>query len=165
MRAVRVTWAALVAAGMLTLAASIGIVAAEDGTVTITEKNERYAFTPGEITVTLGGSVTWTNDSDAPHTVDADDGTSFESEQFTEGQTFSHTFDVAGTFPYHCDIHDYMKGTVTVLEAGLTLPPTDTEGPLAPASGTPHLWQILLALGLLLLLTSWFLRTRPRATD
>ena len=30
------------------------------------------------------------------------------------GQTFSHTFAAAGSVPYHCSIHPFMKGTVTV---------------------------------------------------
>ena len=165
MRAVRIMWAATLAAGLLTLAGSVGIVAAEDATVTITEADERYAFEPARLSVTLGSTVTWTNDSDAPHTVDADDGTSFESEQFNEGETFEHTFDAAGTFAYHCDIHDYMKGTITVLASGQTLPPTDTEGPIPSSSAPAKSWQILLGLGLLLLVAAWFLRTRPSPTS
>lgn len=159
MRALRITWAAIAAAGLLSLAAGIGIVAAEDGTVRITESNERYAYTPGEITVTLGGTVTWTNDSDAPHTVDADDG-SFESEQFDEGETYQHTFDTAGDFAYHCDIHDYMTGTVHVLAAGLTPPPTDTEFPVATDAGTTVPWQPLVAIGVGLVASAVILRRR-----
>ena len=78
--------------------------------------------------------MTWTNDSDAPHTVDSDSGGELESGNFTEGQTFEHTFNATGTFAYHCDIHEYMKGTVVVLAAGVTAPPTSTApAPTAPA--------------------------------
>ena len=159
MRAFRITWAAFAAAGLLTLAAGIGLVAAQNGGVRITESNERYAYTPGEITIALGDSVTWTNDSDAPHTVDADDG-SFESEQFDEGQTYQNTFDTAGDFAYHCDIHDYMTGTVHVLAAGLTPPPTDTELPIASDPGTTVPWQPLLAIGAGLLASAVILRRK-----
>jgi plastocyanin len=30
------------------------------------------------------------------------------------GATFSQTFTTAGTFPYHCNIHSNMHGTITV---------------------------------------------------
>ena len=31
-----------------------------------------------------------------------------------QGATVSNTFNGAGTFAYHCTIHPFMKGTVTV---------------------------------------------------
>jgi plastocyanin len=45
--------------------------------------------------------------------VTADDA-SFTSDTIAGGATFSHTFDTAGTFAYHCTIHSQMKATVTV---------------------------------------------------
>jgi Copper binding proteins, plastocyanin/azurin family. len=30
------------------------------------------------------------------------------------GKSFSHTFDKPGSFPYHCAVHTFMTGTVTV---------------------------------------------------
>ncbi len=32
----------------------------------------------------------------------------------TQNQTFMFTFNTAGTFAYHCNIHTYMKATITV---------------------------------------------------
>jgi plastocyanin len=116
--------------GLLLLA---GPVIAANGSVSIKEADERYAYTPKTVYVNVGESVTWTNDSDAPHTVDSDTGGELESGNFTEGQTFEHAFNATGTFAYHCDIHDYMKGTVVVLAAGVTPPSTNT----APASTAP----------------------------
>jgi plastocyanin len=124
---------------VLALAAVFGLLLvagpaiAANGSVSIKESDERYAYTPKTVYVNVGESVTWTNDSDAPHTVDSDTGDEMESGNFTEDQTFEHTFDATGTFAYHCDIHDYMKGTVVVLAAGVTAPPTNT----APASTAP----------------------------
>ena len=72
-----------------------------------------FAFSPADLTVKVGTTVTWTNEDGAPHIVATDDG-SFKSETLNKGDTFSFTFSQAGTFPYHCGIHASMKGTVTV---------------------------------------------------
>ena len=72
-----------------------------------------FAFAPAAITVSVGGTVTWTNSDSAGHTVTADDG-SFKSDTLVSGATFSQTFAKAGTFAYHCSIHSAMTGTVTV---------------------------------------------------
>jgi plastocyanin len=72
-----------------------------------------FAFDPGSLRAEAGQSVTWTNQDDAPHTVTADDG-AFDSGNLAGGEEFSFTFDQAGTFAYHCNIHQSMKGTVTV---------------------------------------------------
>jgi plastocyanin len=72
-----------------------------------------FAFQPGEITVSVGTTVTWTNNDTPGHTVTADDG-SFKSDTLATGTTFSQTFASAGTFAYHCSIHSSMTGTVTV---------------------------------------------------
>ena len=73
-----------------------------------------FHYTPNTITVHVGDTVLWHNLSHFHHTVDADD-ESFESEILYQGDDFSHTFDGTGTFKYHCDIHDFMHGTVVVL--------------------------------------------------
>lgn len=73
-----------------------------------------FAFSPAAVTVTVGGTVTWTHADGAPHTVVADDG-AFESARLGQGDTFSNTFLQAGSVPYHCSIHPSMTGTVTVM--------------------------------------------------
>ena len=72
-----------------------------------------FAFQPTALTVGKGTAVTWTNTGSVGHTVTADDA-SFTSDTIAAGTTFSHTFDTAGTFAYHCSIHSQMKATVTV---------------------------------------------------
>ena len=43
------------------------------------------------------------------------------------GGTFSHTFDTAGTFLYHCEVHPtLMNGQIVVLGADTPGPPTST---------------------------------------
>jgi plastocyanin len=78
---------------------------------TVTISN--FAFDPGELGVTPGTEVTWTNEDPAPHTVTADDG-SFDSGTLEPGQTFSVTLEGNGPVTYACQIHPDMTGTVTV---------------------------------------------------
>lgn len=70
-----------------------------------------FAFNPATLTISKGTIVTWTHQDTAPHTV-TENGNVFDSGRLTQGQTFSHTFNVAGTFEYHCSIHPSMKGKV-----------------------------------------------------
>jgi plastocyanin len=73
---------------------------------------KNFAFNPAAVTVTPGAAVTWTFDDSTDHQVVADDN-SFSSQAMGSG-TFSHTFATAGTVPYHCSIHPFMKASVTV---------------------------------------------------
>lgn len=82
--------------------------------VKIVEKDEKYSFQPATLTIKAGTQVEWLNTSDAPHTVTSDTAGVFGSSSITENQTFKFTFVTAGTFPYHCTIHPYMKATITV---------------------------------------------------
>jgi plastocyanin len=82
--------------------------------VKIVEKNEKYMFDPATLTVKKGTQVVWTNMSDAPHTVTSDNATFNTSSNLSENQTFMFTFNTAGTFTYHCNIHPYMKATIMV---------------------------------------------------
>jgi plastocyanin len=72
-----------------------------------------FAFAPDSSDVKAGDSVKWTNKDGATHTVTADDG-AFDSGNLSGGKSFSFTFDEAGTFAYHCNIHQNMTGTVVV---------------------------------------------------
>jgi plastocyanin len=73
-----------------------------------------YAFTPGNLTVKIGTTVTWTNKDNTAHTVTSDDGKFTSSGNLNSGDTYQYTFNTAGTFPYHCTIHPSMTATVTV---------------------------------------------------
>jgi plastocyanin len=72
-----------------------------------------FAFAPDSSDVKVGDSVKWTNGDGTTHTVTADDG-AFDSGNLAGGKSFSFTFDQAGTFAYHCKIHQSMTGTVVV---------------------------------------------------
>ena len=72
-----------------------------------------FKFDPATVTVTIGTTVTWTNQDSSNHTVVADDG-SWKSESLAKDATFSFTFDKAGTYTYICSVHPSMKGTIIV---------------------------------------------------
>jgi plastocyanin len=71
------------------------------------------AFTPDNLTIKKGQSVTWKNNDNLDHTVDAEDG-SFASGTIKSGKTFKHTFKKAGRYRYSCHLHPRMKGTIVV---------------------------------------------------
>ena len=76
-----------------------------------------YAFAPTSITIKKGTTVTWTNQDSVKHTVTTTSGNGGpSSDLFGKGETFSYTFNDAGTYAYKCTPHPYMTGTVTVTE-------------------------------------------------
>jgi plastocyanin len=132
--------------GILMLA---GPVAAISGaSVKIGETDERYHFRPTTTYVNIGGSVTWTNGTDAPHTVMSDSGSELGSSTINANKTYSHDFVATGTFAYHCTIHTYMTGKVIVLAANVTAPPTDAALPVpAVPAGSDAMPIVLILVG------------------
>jgi plastocyanin len=88
-------------------------VSAQDKTVSIQD----FSFSPGQITVAPGTTVTWVNKGPSPHTTTADDG-SWDSGTLQQGEDFSFIFDQPGTYTYHCSIHPDMTATVKVSGGG-----------------------------------------------
>lgn len=111
-------WVGVVAAPILIaallLAGSTSVVANDEGAPASTEvKIDNFSFSPQEINVAVGTSVTWTNRDDIPHTVVSTDGV-FKSKVRDTDEKFSYTFTKAGTYPYYCSIHPKMTGKVVV---------------------------------------------------
>lgn len=73
------------------------------------------SYSPNLVEVKVGETVTWVNDDSTVHTATSNDGT-FNSDVLFREQSFSYTFDKAGEYPYFCDIHPDMVGTVIVTE-------------------------------------------------
>ncbi len=82
------------------------------------------SFSPTNLTVSVGTTVTWKNSDGFAHTVNSatgSPGTAYSSGNVAAGGTFQHTFSAAGTYPYYCMIHGLdgmpptgMHGTITV---------------------------------------------------
>ncbi|MBI5157171.1 MAG: cupredoxin domain-containing protein [Acidimicrobiia bacterium] len=82
------------------------------------------AYDPLDLTIPVNTTVRWTNADSQVHTVTSGasngivgtpDGR-FASEFLNPNDTFVFTFTEAGTYPYFCTPHPWMKGTVTVTE-------------------------------------------------
>jgi plastocyanin len=89
-------------------AGSTGSGGAGDGS-TVEIKN--FMFSPMNLTVPAGTTVTWKFDDSTQHTANDN---SFTSSPMANGQTFTHTFSATGTVAYHCSIHPFMTGTIVV---------------------------------------------------
>ena len=73
-------------------------------------------FDPDPITILVGDTVTWTNNSANPFGHSAtSDAMAWDTGVLMMGASGTITFATAGTFPYHCSIHPDMVGTVEVL--------------------------------------------------
>jgi amicyanin len=72
-----------------------------------------FAYSPSNIQVSAGTTVTWTNQDSAPHTVTFKNGMK-DSGWLRQGQSFSYTFTTPGTFDYYCAVHPNMVAHVTV---------------------------------------------------
>ena len=82
------------------------------GATAVTISN--FAFSPAEITVKVGDTVTWTNQDSVGHTVTSDDGSFASQNPIAQGGTYSFKFAKAGTYTYHCAVHPSMTAKVTV---------------------------------------------------
>ena len=86
------------------------LAAAADGKQVVVDN---FSFTPATAAVPVGTTVTWTNHDDIPHNVVSPE-QKFKSPVLDTDETFSHTFDAAGTYKYYCSIHPRMTGQVVV---------------------------------------------------
>ncbi|HEU4630136.1 MAG TPA: plastocyanin/azurin family copper-binding protein, partial [Gemmatimonadaceae bacterium] len=75
-----------------------------------------FAFAPAQVHVRPGTKVTWVNcgDTGTPAHTSTADGGAWSSPLLAPGAVFTHEFTTAGEFPYHCEPHPFMTGTVTV---------------------------------------------------
>ena len=70
-----------------------------------------YGYTPTQISVPAGTTVTWTNAGPTTHTVTS---AAWDSGDIAAGESASVTFDTPGTYVYYCTPHPFMLGQVTV---------------------------------------------------
>jgi plastocyanin len=82
-------------------------------TTTTTVSIQDFFFSPANVSVPAGTTVTWVNEGNVPHTVTSDDG-QFDSGVLMPGDSYTVMFKGQGTITYHCAIHPSMTGSVSV---------------------------------------------------
>jgi plastocyanin len=73
---------------------------------------DNFTFSPAELTLKVGDTVTWTNHDDIPHTVVS--AGKFRSKAMDTDGSFSFTFSAAGDYKYFCSLHPHMTGMIKV---------------------------------------------------
>jgi plastocyanin len=107
---------------ILALAAVMALaIAGPAGAATKTINIFGSTFSPKTTTITEGDTVTWVNKDNTPHQVLADKG-QFVSAVLKHNQSYSFTFNAAGTYTYKDELHPKLTGSITVKG----LPPTLT---------------------------------------
>jgi len=79
----------------------------------VTDSTTVGRYVPATVRLAMGQRVTFTNTSDAAHTVTADNG-AFDSGNIAQGAFWTFTETKAGTFTYMCAYHPNMHGTIVV---------------------------------------------------
>jgi plastocyanin len=110
----------LVCAGLFGVIASVAIIhesqiarAAEEKNAAASITIDNFSFTPKEITVAAGTTITWVNHDDVPHTVVSPD-KKFRSKALDTDDQFSFMFTDPGTYNYFCSVHPIMTGEIIV---------------------------------------------------
>ena len=110
----------VVCAGLLGVVASAAMIhgsqiarAAEQKNAAASIAIDNFSFTPKEITVAAGTTITWVNRDDVPHTVVSPD-KKFRSKALDTDDQFSFTFADTGTYNYFCSVHPMMTGKIIV---------------------------------------------------
>jgi plastocyanin len=116
---------------VLGLPALSSIATAKPKIVKVSMGEEKMVFLPVVVRIAAGDTVSWTNPGVISHTVTFDPSASkstggvelppavkpFGSGDLEQGDSFSHQFDVKGTYKYICKYHQQMGmvGTVIVV--------------------------------------------------
>ena len=82
-------------------------------------------WSPNEVTIDMGDTVTWSNPNMGFHNVEFDDGAFTQpASPDNSNWTAERTFETPGTFRYHCGFHgSAMSGAVRVRDATGNVPP------------------------------------------
>jgi len=104
----------------------------------VTVNIHNIAYSPSSETISPGVNVCWTNLDGVTHTVTSGpdfggDTSVWPTHTFAPGDSNSVPFSTLGTFPYHCNIHSSMHGTI-VVENPPSAPTVSATTPASPSS-------------------------------
>jgi len=72
------------------------------------------AISEPHLEVPVGASVRWENRDPTEHELVSLSGDVIRSPVLGQAASYTARFDAPGEYPYYCNIHNYMKGTVVV---------------------------------------------------
>ena len=103
--------------GSLLFAPALGPAVSSVSTIAMQDHDPFY--NPSRATVVAGQSVQWHNQSNVPHTITHDgclrgEFCAFESGPIHPDEQFTASHLLPGDYPYHCNIHPFMRGMVVV---------------------------------------------------
>src|SRR5438105_12187893 len=118
----------------LTIVLAFGPASAGSAPVTVMVGSDGFSFSPESVTIQRGDTVKWTWSASGHSSTAGTPGVPswfWDSGILNQGATFSHTFNVVGSFPYYCTPHGGcgMIGTVTVSGPASTPTPTPAGTP------------------------------------
>lgn len=67
-----------------------------------------------DVVVAAGGTVRWENSDTVAHEIISPDSDVIRSPVLGQGESYTARFTAPGEYPYYCNIHNFMKGTVVV---------------------------------------------------
>ncbi len=108
---------------------------------TVIVEQQDYKFSPQNVTVNVGDTVTFVNKGATMHTATASDG-SFDSGGMNTNATFNQTFTKPGTIKYYCKFHGSadgagMAGAITVVQGNGGRPPATPSAAGGSGTGAP----------------------------
>jgi plastocyanin len=93
--------------------AAVSAIAAETHEVSIQD----YRFQPSSLRIKVGDTVRWINrEKRTSHSMLFPGTPMLESERMFPEDTWSRTFDTAGSYPYRCGPHPEMEGKIDVVD-------------------------------------------------
>ena len=109
----------LMAFGVILLVPSAWLLAAGGPPFPITLHNVPPFYEPASAQVPAGTGIQWQNATDMHHTITHDGCTArqrclFESGPIPPSRSFTVSSLPPGTYPYHCEIHPFMRGVISV---------------------------------------------------
>ena len=75
---------------------------------------DNFTFSPKELKVKAGTTVTWTNHDDIPHGIASSNNAFAKSKALDTDDSYSFKFTAPGTYQYFCYIHSHMVGSIIV---------------------------------------------------
>ncbi|WP_227998602.1 cupredoxin domain-containing protein [Nocardia australiensis] len=96
-------------------ATSSASASADKKSAAVTVDVDDMKFSPADVTIKVGDTVTWKFSDKVPHTVQGigDRAMGINSPIFDKGE-WSYTFTAPGNYRYLCSLHPQMRGSVTV---------------------------------------------------